>query len=307
MPARRGRHRKTGCASPSRRQTHGRTRGRIHGRIHDHLRNPTRVRDQDSRDPGTPNPAHMGGPSRLTQAGRSCSISSGMIVSSSHIFTLVHFTLMRAVPQFGQVRSTQATPVREAPRCPHCGQTQYPEGPAARGPPIRPGRRPPGPRPPATRALSASASRAHSTTSSSHGTHLLVNSMRSPESPPPPLASRHGEDAGAEPALLPGFDNLFQVTGHEGYDPDAVGGDKSVHGPRNGAAHQGADFRVQRAGGPSEPSAPWKIISPSRRRSARPGLDHAYPPGRVKNRGDAMIPVGKCRFHSSIPGLPLLL
>jgi len=131
--------------------------------------------------------------------------------------------------------------------------------------------------------------------------------MCPPESPPPSLASRHGEDAGAEPAPLPGFDNLFQVTSHEGYDPDAVGGDKSVHGPRNGAAHQGADSEFNEPEGLLNHQL---LENPFLRLGddpPGPGLDHANPTGRVKNRGDAMIPVGKCRFHFSLPGLPLLL
>jgi hypothetical protein len=67
----------------------------------------------------------------------------GMIVSSLYFGRLFFYSLVIAAPHLGHFRSMQGTPRLCGSLCPHCGHTQAPAGPAARGPPIRPGFRPP--------------------------------------------------------------------------------------------------------------------------------------------------------------------
>jgi hypothetical protein len=112
---------------------------------------------------------------------------------------------------------------------------------------------------------------------------------------PPARAPGHGVRRG-EPSLLPGLNDLLQISGDKWNHLYAIGLDDGLHGPGNRPAYQDADFQFRQ---------PRRFLA---RQVARhtgpiladdlPGFDfyQLNPPGDIKHRSNTFVPGSKCCF-----------
>jgi hypothetical protein len=91
----------------------------------------------------------------------------------------------------------------------------------------------------AASALASATALSHTATSFSvHEVFLPVDAMDSLEPTAcMPAAARHGKGAAFQVATQPSLDDLVQIAGHEGNDPDAVGGNHLLQRPGDRAAN----------------------------------------------------------------------
>jgi len=133
--------------------------------------------------------------------------------------------------------------------------------------------------------------------------------MHSPAAPasPPSAATGHGKGIVSQGVFQPGRDNLVQVPRYEGNDLDAVTGHDGMHGPGDGAAHEGAYSQLHQP----QRLVYRKILRQGRARfvqyPSRPDIsgisdiNDVKLAGGVENRRDPVVPDREGCFHYRTP------
>jgi hypothetical protein len=144
-------------------------------------------------------------------------------------------------------------------------------------------------------ALTTAASLSHSA-SSVHESFLLGDASHSLESPAAP-AARHSESTPVKSACEPGLDNLAQIAGHKGNDPDTVGGDHFIQTPGNRATNQSVDAQLCE----TKCLLYRQVIREKFLRFADSlsgfSFDKVNLLSHIKDRSDSVVPSRKCRLH----------
>jgi hypothetical protein len=150
-------------------------------------------------------------------------------------------------------------------------------------------------------ALSSSATRAHSSSSSFHPICLLYISRHFQRLPAaPPAASRHRVGIAIQMTAAPGLNDFAQITGNEGNDLYPVSGKQFVQRPGNRPADQRADFQFREPKRFLNHQLLRQLFLRLAYNSTGSGFHHVNPSRRIKDRRDPFIPIRKGRFHGII-------
>jgi hypothetical protein len=146
-------------------------------------------------------------------------------------------------------------------------------------------------------AASALTSAASSFYSASSTHELFLPAETHPPEPAAPAAARHGESIPIKAARKPGLDDLAQIAGHKGNDPDAVGGDHFVQSPGDRTTNQGADAKLRQTKRLLDRQViRQKLLSFAHNLSSL-GFNKVNLPNHIEDRCDSIVPGRKCRFH----------
>jgi hypothetical protein len=121
--------------------------------------------------------------------------------------------------------------------------------------------------------------------------------------PAPAAAARHGESIPIKAARKPSLDDLAQIAGHKGDDPNAVGGDHLLQRPGNRATNQGADAKRREAKRLLDGQVIRQKFLCFAHYLSSLGFDKVDLSNHIKDRRDSIVPGRKCRFPHPVPCL----